>query len=210
MQATELCRIMGDCGSDKGDSKINESWHNYTILYNKLFNHLRDKPIRLFELGLGTNNPNIPSNMCWCNRPTPGASLFGWSKYFKNASIYGADIDRDILFQTDRIKTYYCDQTNTEDIKKLWNQPELQEQFDIIIEDGLHEYYANVIFFENSIHKLKQGGFYVIEDIGSNTFKQWEEKITEWKTKYSYLKFDFVVMPSLVNKHDNNLLVIQF
>ena len=38
--------------------------------------------------------------------------------------------------------------------------------FDIIIDDGLHEFHANKCFFENSIEKLNPGGFYIIEDIG--------------------------------------------
>ena len=37
--------------------------------------------------------------------------------------------------------------------------------FDIIIEDGLHTFEANKCFFENSIHKVKRGGIYIIEDI---------------------------------------------
>lgn len=210
MEPTELCKIMGDCGSDKGEININESWHNYTLLYNKLFEKKRNNNLRLFELGLGTDNPNISSNMCWHTKCVPGASLIGWSKYFKNGSIFGADIDRNILFQTNTIKTYYCDQTNPNDIKKLWNEKELDEQFDIIIEDGLHEYHANVCFFENSIHKLKQDGIYIIEDIMGNTLEQWNIKLNEWRKKYNYLKFELVILSSRVNKIDNNLLVVQF
>lgn len=210
MEPTELCKIMGECGSDKGDVYINECWHNYTILYNKLFSTIRDNNVRLFELGLGTNNPNLPSNMCWFYKCTPGASLIGWSKYFKNGKIFGADIDRDILFQTETIKTYYCDQTNPKDINILWSNDNLNEPFDIIIDDGLHEYDANVCFFENSIHKLKPGGFYIIEDILSNTLSIWDTKIKEWESIYPHLKFQMVSMPSSVNHYDNNLLVVQF
>ncbi len=210
MEPTDLCKIMGECGSDKGDININDSWHNYTLIYNKLFKSMREKNIRLFELGLGSDNPNIASNMCWYKNCTPGASLIGWSKYFKNGKIFGADIDKNILFQADRIKTYYCDQTNENEIKKLWDEEELKEQFDIIIEDGLHEYYANVIFFENSIHKLKPGGIYIIEDIAGNTFNMWNDKLQEWRKKYNYLTFDLVTMPSRVNKIDNNLLIVHF
>jgi SAM-dependent methyltransferase len=210
MEPTDLCKIMGECGSDKGDININESWHNYTLIYNKLFENKRNDKLRVFELGLGSNNPNILSNMCWYKKCRPGASLYGWSEYFKNADIFGADIDKDILFQTDRIKTYYCDQTEPEDIKKLWNQTDLVELFDIIIEDGLHEYNANVCFFENSIHKLKLGGIYIIEDIMNNTIIQWEQKIKEWEQKYIDLNFQLVILPSSVNKSDNILLIVQF
>lgn len=210
MNPTELCKIMGDCGSDKGDININSSWHNYTLVYNKLFENRRNNNLRVFELGLGTNNPNIASNMCWHSKCRPGASLYGWSEYFKNATIFGADIDRDILFQTERIKTYYCDQTNPKDIKDLWDNIDLKDEFDIIIEDGLHEYEANICFFENSIHKLKIGGVFIIEDIINNTLLKWEQKIKEWEKKYTNLNFNLVKIPSTVNNIDNTLLIVQF
>ena len=95
---------------------------------------------------------NVPSNMGPNGRP--GASLYGWSEFFFNSDIFGADIDTEILFNTDKIKTFYCDQTNPHIIKYMWNEPKLQENFDVIIEDGLHTFNANVCFFENSIHKL--------------------------------------------------------
>ena len=49
----------------------------------------------------------------------PGASLYGWSDFFPNSKIFGADIDINILFRTERIKTYYCDQLNPNDINDV-------------------------------------------------------------------------------------------
>lgn len=43
--------------SDKGSS------HNYTTLYYSIFKDICKKKLRIFELGLGTNNITIPSNM---------------------------------------------------------------------------------------------------------------------------------------------------
>jgi SAM-dependent methyltransferase len=208
MESTELCKIMGECGSDKGHENISESKHNYTLLYYKLFAPIKDKKLRIFELGLGTNNPYLPSSMGVNGKP--GASLYGWSKFFQNAHIFGADIDRDILFETERIRTYYCDQTNMHEIRKMWNNRELWEPFDIIVEDGLHEFDANVCFFENSIHKLKQNGYFIIEDIVYNTILRWEEKINEWRIIYPHLSFQLIRLPNLVNNYDNNLLVVHF
>lgn len=210
MKPTELCIIMAECGSDKGDINILQSWHNYTLLYDNLFKNIRNEKLRVFELGLGTNNPNIPSNMCWYKKCVPGASLYGWEKYFKNASIYGADIDRAILFNSGRIKTYYCDQTKKEEIDSLWKEEELDEGFNIMIDDGLHEFDANVCFFENSIHKLKEGGIYIIEDIIPSALLKWEEKLVEYREKYKYLDFKIVKLPNMINKNDNNLIVIKF
>jgi hypothetical protein len=207
---TELCKLMGKYGSDKGNEDLSISPHNYTTLYYKLFNDIRYKNLRIFELGLGTNNVNLPSNMGPDGKP--GASLKGWADFFPNSSIFGADIDRDILFNTERIKTYYCNQLNPIDIKKLWNNPELEENFDIIIEDGLHTPEANICFFENSIHKLKKNGYYIIEDIYIDT--SIFEHIIEnnWSEQYPYLDFKIIKLPILQNcsKTANNIVLIHY
>ena len=137
---TELCNLMNTYGSDKGDPN-DTSFHNYTRYYYELFKDIRNEKLHIFELGLGTNNTNMPSNMGPNGKP--GASLRGWRDFFPNASVYGADIDRDILFEEDRIKTFYCDQGSPEEIEKLWNHPELQEEFDIILEDAYHSFDYN-------------------------------------------------------------------
>ena len=47
-------------------------------------------------------------------------------RFFENANIYGADIDRDILKNEKRIKTFYVDQTDPEKIqtmfKNIWSR----------------------------------------------------------------------------------------
>ena len=204
-ETTRLCEIMGRNRSDKG-SKDNKSWHNYTIFYYSIFKGLQDNNLRVFELGLGTNNLNLPSNMGANGRP--GASLYGWSEFFPKSQIFGCDIDKDILFNTERIKTFYCDQTKPEIIKTMWNSPELQDNFDIIIDDGLHEFDANVCFFENSIHKLNPNGYYIIEDILNKEEHLFLNKIKEWETKHTDCSFELVKIPHF-NKYDNTLVVVK-
>ncbi len=51
---TQMCRVMSGYGSDKGNG-----WHNFTTVYNRLFANRRNDRLRIFELGLGTNNPNL-------------------------------------------------------------------------------------------------------------------------------------------------------
>ena len=136
---TDLCEIMTACGSDKA-----EPFHNYTVLYDWLLSRFRKEPLFIFELGLGTNRPGAPSSM----GPNfiPGASLRGWKQYFPKAEIVGADIDRDILFQEERIRTFWTDQRNPSAIRSLWNAVG-DLLFDIIIDDGLHEAAVNICFF---------------------------------------------------------------
>ncbi|WP_026464235.1 hypothetical protein [Adhaeribacter aquaticus] len=203
---TPLCDIMKMQGSDKALYQ-GEGKHNYTTFYNEAFAPLSKKPIRFFELGLGTNNPDIKANMGSAGRP--GASLRGWKKFFPLANIFGADIDSSILFEEDRIKTFYCDQTDSSIIKRMWDQPELQEDFDVIIDDGLHEYFANIIFFQNSIHKLKVGGIYIIEDILRTELTNWEHTIENYAKEYPNLRFTVLKIPNVFNTWDNNLIVVE-
>ena len=196
---TELCRVMTKCGSDKGRS------NNYTPLYSALFKERYDHPLRIFELGLGSNNPDVSSNMGVFG--VPGASLRGWRQLFPHALVYGADIDRGILFEEDRIKTFYCDQLDRSSIRELWSHPDLQGGVDIIIEDGLHTFEANVSFLERSIGHLRPGGIYVTEDIGWNHFDEWYHRLeTIYSKQYPTYEFAFVV---LANRGYNNLLVVR-
>jgi predicted O-methyltransferase YrrM/tetratricopeptide (TPR) repeat protein len=203
--ATPLCYIMEHHGSDKGSSKPMTSWHNYTTLYHSLLKDRRSKVGRVFELGLGTTDVSIPSNMGPNGKP--GASLRGWAEYFPQARIFGADIDKRILFEEGRIKTYYCDQLDPNAIRTLWSEKDLEEGFDLIVEDGLHTYEANVCFFENSIHKLNQGGLYIIENINVKDIPRFTTKQKEWKKTYPELTFELIRIPSTRNPYHNTVLV---
>jgi len=108
-----LCSIMDEEKSDKGRG------HNYTTLYNYLFESIRNDKLNLLEVGLGTNNVDVPSNMG--KDGTPLASVRGWRKYFPNADIHGADIDTRILKNENRIKTHYIDQLNLDSIINFKN-----------------------------------------------------------------------------------------
>lgn len=206
---TELCEMMGNFGSDKGHTKIEQSPHNYTTLYYMLFRHIRNNNLRVFELGLGTNNLDVNSNMGVNGKP--GASLRGWCKFFPNANIYGADIDKRILFEEERIKTYYCDQTDPAVIKDMYeNNPELHDPFDIIVEDGWHTFPAQVTFFENSIHKVKQHGFYIIEDVHDDLLEEkYPTQIAKWRNEHPDLRFWICRLPSKLGAKANNLIIIQ-
>jgi hypothetical protein len=200
---TRMCRVMTKYGSDKGND-----WHNYTTVYSVLFEEFRDQPVRIFELGLGTNNPGAPSSMGVYGRP--GASLRGWRELFPNALVYGADIDRSILFQDDRIETFYCDQLDQASIHELWSQMDQESGLDIIVEDGLHTFEASISFLEGSIARLRPRGIYVIEDIMTSMVDRWKDQLERiYSKRYPSFAFAFVSLPSHSNSFDNNLLVIR-
>lgn len=78
--------------------------------------------------------------------------------------IVGADIDKSVLFQEARIKTFYVDQLDAESVRRLW-QSVGENEFDIIIDDGLHTVESTINFFSWSIGFLKPTGTYIIEDV---------------------------------------------
>ena len=193
---SKLTELMNYYGSDKGGKN---NHHNYADFYSEIFFHRRNEIKSFLEIGLGTNNVNLPSNMGIDGVPL--ASLRAWRDYFKNAQIYGADIDKSILKNEERIKTFFVDQANPESIKKLFNSiGELK--FDIILEDGLHEYNANICFFENSIDYLKNNGIYIIEDI---FYKDKKKFLNYFKNK----NYNFSIVDIYHKKNiANNCLVI--
>ncbi len=206
-ELTPLCLIMNKYGSDKSTLLTEgRNWHNYTLYYSALFEHSKDKIHRVFELGLGTNNVNISSNMGAHGKP--GASLRGWAEYFPKANIFGADIDKDILFTENRIQTFFCDQTNKDVIQEMWNNHLLTESFDVIIDDGLHTFEANKTFFEHSIHKLSDNGVYIIEDILNEDLHKFLSIIPQWCIQFN-LNYTVVKLPHFRNFYDNTLIVFQ-
>lgn len=155
--ATDLCRLMAGHGSDKGIG-----WHTYTPFYQSLFLECRETVRALFELGLGTNHEDAPSNMG--AHGIPGASLRAWRDYFPNALVYGGDVDERVLFAEDRIETFFVDQCSPTTFAALWaNLPHVA--LDFFLDDGLHTYEAARNTLDHSICKVKSGGFYIIEDV---------------------------------------------
>ncbi len=201
---TDLCCIMAKYGSDKAPPQK----HNYTPLYHKIFEKLRYEKLRVFELGLGSRSTSVNSNMSGMPESyQPGASHRGWQEYFPNSQIFGADIDHTILFREPRINTYYCDQTNPTVIDAMWKQLDLHETMDIIIEDGLHEFSANITFFENSIMKTRQ--YYCIEDIDQKDIQNFNNKITEWFSTGRYTDCTFWLYELSPKINDDNVLVVE-
>jgi hypothetical protein len=203
MAPTKMCRVMTRHGSDKGRGE-----HNYTTIYSVLFGKVHDQPLRIFELGLGGSDPKFAANMGINGRP--GASLRGWRELFPHALVYGADIDRDILFEEDRIKTFYCDQLDSAAIRDLWSQPVLLGGMDIIIEDGMHTLESSTSFLNGSLERLRPGGIYVIEDVLQETIGKWNDQLeTVYSKKFPNHEFAFVELPNSSNDRDNNLVIIR-
>lgn len=123
--------------------------HNYVAYYDRHFAPLRDKPLRLLEIGV------------W-----HGYSLAMWSQYFSHASIVGADIDIALCqVVPDRCRLWEMNQGNKE---SLVNMALHLGPWDIIIDDGSHDPRHQVLTFETLWPYLNAGGLYCVEDLHPN------------------------------------------
>jgi len=175
-----LSEISARHGTDKGgpfspDENYALFYHTYTDFYEFLFSNRRDEIYLVFECGIGSNDPSVVGNFRFWNEKvselfsngavhSPGGSLRMWEEYFPQARIYGADIDSKCLFQEGRILSFQMDQTDPASVRNYWAQVG-ESSFDLMVDDGLHEFRAGKCLFENSFDKLKVGGVYVIEDV---------------------------------------------
>ena len=142
-------------GSDKGNM--------YSNLYiNMLEKYKNVENIRLLEIGLGTNNPTLISTMG--GGGTCGGSLRAFRDYLPNALIFGADVDKECLFNEQNIKTFFVDQLEINTFDDLYKNCG-NTKFDIIIDDGLHSIGANLNTLTFALNHVNKNGVIIIEDI---------------------------------------------
>lgn len=156
----ELTLLANRYLSDKGTLAPTEGHHgprlNFTPLYSKYFEPIRNKSIKILEIGVGS-----------------GPSLKIWYDYFPNAKIYAIDIENQSKHNNDRVKTYIGDQSNKEDLLRI-----IQEvgEVDLIIDDGSHVVSHQQISLGFLFKHLKEGGQYWIEDLHTSDGEVWQGK----------------------------------
>lgn len=146
--AGNLTELANKFCSDKGTQYI--CAHHYTRHYEKLFENMQDEPINLLEIGLNIANRKD------C------ASLQMWLEYFPKGKIYGVDICPQ-NFKHPRCQIFVKDCSQQFFLDSL--KQEIDETFDVIIDDASHASYDQQLTFINMFDKLKSGGLYFIEDL---------------------------------------------
>ena len=187
--------------TDKGGTtnKLNNrDLHFYSSFYDDFFKDKKNEVKLILECGIGTTDEKISANMSKLGNP--GASLKVLRDYFVNAEIHGADIDKKILFTSDRINTYYVDQLSHFSINDMWKNIN-KDSFDLIIDDGLHDLNAAYNFFILSFMKLKKNGIYIIEDVHISYMTQLAKKLKKFNPK--------IISSTKINNIDDYLFVIK-
>ncbi|MGB9592401.1 MAG: hypothetical protein ACPL1K_07775, partial [Candidatus Kryptoniota bacterium] len=157
----ELERLANKFKSDKGNIYYNA--HAYAPIYEHYFASIKEKPIRLVELGLlrhdiQARNPKGPYN--------DAPSLFMWREYFTNPNteIIGFDIsDFSELNLPKGCKIIRGNAGNPKDL--IFLAKSFDGGFDIVIDAASHASHQQQIALGNLFPFLKRGGYYIIEDL---------------------------------------------
>lgn len=146
------------------------SVHNYHLLYSLFINREKSR-FDILEIGIGTTNLKIPSNMGRHGRA--GASLKSWRDLGKQFFIVGADIDHEILFESENLRCFHLDQTDEASWNSFLAKVE-KMKFDLIIDDGLHAPLSNLLTVKHLSSLLKPNGVLLVEDINEKSLPVWQ------------------------------------
>ena len=146
---------------------LDKLFHKYENLYYEILKDNRYKIKNLLEIGIGTIDETKVSSMYGYKvgiapEYTFGNSLRAWRDYLPNANVYGIDVDENTMFEEERIKTF-CSSSMDKD--KMDGILSTLDKFDLIIDDGLHTLEANVNTLQIAFPYLKDGCYYIIEDV---------------------------------------------
>ena len=118
----------------------------YDKIYEKYFSPIKELELKICEVDV-----------------FEGEKLFMLSKYFPNVELYGYDID------ISYVKNYDDEdfKNKVKEIKEINSTKpnNIEHTFDIIIDDGDHRPSSIIKTFNNFYHRLKKGGFYIMEDV---------------------------------------------
>jgi len=128
--------------------------HGYAPHYDRLFSPLRDKPIKLLEIGVGG-----------------GESIRTWLDYFQVASVFGVDIvscTNPWNTPESNADARYTFVQGDQGSASFWEEfvSKYSGAWDVIIDDGSH--YSNHVIasFDSMWRHVNYGGMYCIEDLG--------------------------------------------
>ena len=138
----DLDTIGERCGTDKGSS-----YHDYLNKYEFIRRRWKDEKIVLLELGV-----------------LHGASLKMWHEYFKNANIYGVDIDKNCKkYETDNCIVLNKDLGKKDELESLCKLHPT-----VIIDDASHMWSHQIKSICYLFSSLQNGGIFIVEDLGTS------------------------------------------
>ena len=126
--------------------------HIYTPIYHELLAPLRDRPVKLLEIGVGG----------YGFRKIGGASLAMWADYLQWGTIIGLDVAEKQLSLGPRVTILQGSQGDPEFLARLAAE---QGPFDVVIDDGSHVAEHVALSFNKLFPAVVDDGYYIIEDV---------------------------------------------
>jgi demethylmacrocin O-methyltransferase len=126
--------------------------HWFTPHYTRHLAALRDKPVRVLEIGVGG----------YMTTTFGGGSLRMWRRFFTRGLVYGLDIFDKTVADQSRVKTLIGSQNDPEYLVRMARE---YGPFDVIIDDGSHVNEHVRTSFRTLFPYLRSGGVYAIEDL---------------------------------------------
>ena len=144
---------------------------NYTPYYKQHFESRRFEKLKILEIGVAN-----------------GHSTASFYYYFPNSELVGIDLkDKYKLFyKSKRIKYKKVDITNKSQVNSYIRE---NNNFDIVIDDSLHNYYGYTNNIKNFFPSVKPGGVYILEDF--NPFDDYIEKIRKWNMDHNRKTWEY-------------------
>lgn len=132
-------------GNASGSAKF--TWHDYGLVYSQYLSPLKNKPIKLLEIGI-----------------LNGDSVKLWEDYFPMAELHFIDCTMEnVTYFSKRSRYLLADQGNPEDLQKVIEIT--GGEFDVIIDDGGHMMGQQITSFIELFPHIKSGGMYIVEDL---------------------------------------------
>ncbi|MDJ0630240.1 MAG: hypothetical protein QNJ44_18440 [Rhodobacter sp.] len=147
-----LTDLADRCGSDRGLLR-----HQYTELYNMIFQPLRQRKLKIVLLGLdGGIGVEHPQDWDAAARST----LEMWLEYFPKAGFTALDRAGGLPEKTDRVAYRQCDFESADGIAQA-----VDFEPDIVIDDATHASHHQQNGFTALFPRLASGGLYAVEDL---------------------------------------------
>lgn len=142
-----LSKIARKYNTDKGVSSTWDWSHGYTEFYDRYFSAY-DNPV-IFEIGV-----------------YKGESIRLYDAYYGGCEIYCADIEdmSGMFANMPNVHFYQLDQSNRDDWDRFNKMTEGVE-FDIILDDGGHQFDQQMISLSKLHRRVRKNGIYILEDL---------------------------------------------
>ncbi len=154
LKAMDLTELAQEFGTDKWGA------HRYTPHYQRHLEHLRDERFTMLEIGIGG----------YAHEGRGGASLRMWKYFFRNAKIYGLDIQDKKFVDEPRIRTFRGSQTSPKVLQRIVDRA---GDLRVVIDDGSHRPAHIRKTFAYLFPLLPDGAIYAIEDIQTSYWPNW-------------------------------------